>query len=141
MYRNISSVFPQSKKGNEMTRRSIITMISVVTLAASALVLVARGGKVASDGEVIRAEVHGMLHFQEGQGYFISVKSREHRDWENRVWLWISENKVVVRKLQGLMDRNVTVKGELEQMPENIRASVPPHGMYLSHIEEIQEAK
>jgi hypothetical protein len=124
-------------------------MITIVTLAASVLVFgwvnrpqaVARGGKVAADGGVIKAEVHGMLHFQEGQGYFISVQSKEHPGWESRVWLWISENKVVVRQLEGLLERSVTVKGELEQMPENVHASVPPHGMYFSHMQQIEEAK
>jgi hypothetical protein len=51
-----------------MQRLLIITMITVVTLAASALVSVARGPKVVADEGVIKAEVHGRLHFQEGKG-------------------------------------------------------------------------
>src|ERR1700730_18804638 len=124
-----------------MQRLLIITMITVVTLAASALVSVARGPKVVADEGVIKAEVHGRLHFQEGKGYFISVKSKEHPGWENRVWLWVSENKVMVRQLQGLEERNVTAKGELEQMPDNIQASVPSRGMYLIRMQQIEEAK
>jgi len=126
-------------------------MITVVTLVALVLVFglvnrpvpqaVAREAIVAADGGVIRTEVHGMLHFQEGQGYFISVKSRQLPGAENRVWLHISENKVLARQLEGLVEKNVTAKGELEQMPENVRASVPPHGMYLRDMPQIEEAK
>jgi hypothetical protein len=99
------------------------------------------GDKTNQEVGGIKAEVHGTLHFQEGQGFFISVKSREHPDWENRVWLWISENKVLNRQLQGLMDRSVIVKGNLGQLPENVHASVPPLGMYLSPVEQIVAAK
>jgi hypothetical protein len=152
MYSNISyRLLTIERKETRMPRRLIIMMITVVTLAASVLVFgcvnrplpqaVARGGEVVADGGVIKAEVRGRLHFQEGQGYFISVKSREHPGGENRVWLFISENKVLVRKLDGLVEKNVTANGELEQMPENVRAIVPPHGMYLRDMPEIEEAK
>jgi hypothetical protein len=104
-------------------------------------VLGARGDKVDKDAGVIKAEVCGTLHFQEGQGYFISVKSRDHPGWENRVWLLISENKVILRQLERLKGRKVMAQGELEQMPENVHASVPPQGIYLNHMEQIVEAK
>jgi hypothetical protein len=84
---------------------------------------------------VIKAAVSGTLQFQTGQGYFISEKSKEHPGWQNRVWLAVGEHKVLVRQLQDLEGKFVTVSGELEQMPENVQASVPPHGMYLKEIE------
>jgi hypothetical protein len=125
-----------------MMRRSLIIIIAtVLAFPLSALVLGARGGKVDKDAGVIKVEVHGTLHFQEGQGYFISVKSRKHPGWENRVWLLLSENKVILRQLEGLKGRKVVAQGELEQMPDNVRASFPTQGMYLNLMEQIVEAK
>ncbi len=80
----------------------------------------------------IKAEVRGTLHFEMGRGYFISVKSSDKfAERENRVWLSVTESKVLVRKLEGLTGKEVMAKGNLGQMPENARAGVPPLGIYL----------
>jgi hypothetical protein len=90
----------------------------------------------------IKAEVRGTLQFQQGRGYFIGFKSEGASQREHRVWLRISEDKVLVRRLDGLMGKEVVAKGNLEQMPEDVQASVPPHGLYLQHFEiEAAEAK
>ncbi|HZZ71739.1 MAG TPA: hypothetical protein VFE24_05770 [Pirellulales bacterium] len=88
-----------------------------------------------SAAQSIKAEVRGVLHFEAGHTYYVSVKSAEKPDRETRVWLWISEDKVMVRQLENLTDKPVLVEGNLEQMPANMQASVPPEGMYLSHFE------
>ncbi len=89
----------------------------------------------------IHAVVVGVLHFKPGgHGYYISVKSAEDAEREYRVWLHISEDKALVRQLESLTDKAVRAEGALEQMPENIHASVPPNGMYMSkfEIKEVQ---
>ncbi|MGD9629494.1 MAG: hypothetical protein AB7V18_09625 [Pyrinomonadaceae bacterium] len=53
----------------------------------------------------------------------------------------VSENKVLVRKLQRMMGKPVSVKGELEQLPENVSAAVPPFGIFVEDGFEIQEIK
>jgi RNA polymerase sigma factor (sigma-70 family) len=84
----------------------------------------------------IQAEVRGTLHFEHGRGYFISVKSHDKfAEDKIRVWLRITENKILVRKLQELAGKEVMAKGHLEQMPEDVRASVPPSGIYLLDFE------
>ena len=88
----------------------------------------------------IQAEVRGTLHFESGRGYFISVKPADKAGREMRVWLRVAEDKELVRKLQGLDGKEVTAKGKLEQMPEDVRASVPPLGIYLCHGFEIEPA-
>src|SRR5436190_22702067 len=50
----------------------------------------------------IKAEVRGTLRFESGRGYFIAVKPANKTEQEMRVWLWISEQKRLVRKLEGL---------------------------------------
>jgi hypothetical protein len=117
-----------------MRRISIVFLIGVVTLVLSASASVAPG----ENGEVIKAELQGVLHFQEGRGYFIAVKSKVNAGEENRVWLWISENKVLVRQLSELLEKRVIARGELEQMPDKVGASVPPHGMYLTNLQSIE---
>ena len=88
----------------------------------------------------INAEVRGTLHFESGRGYFISVKPTDKAAREMRVWLRAAESKVLVRKLQGLDGQEVIAKGKLEQMPEDVRASVPPLGIYLRHGFDIEHA-
>ena len=88
----------------------------------------------------IKADVRGTLRFESGRGYFISVKSGDQAERESRVWLQVSENKVLVRQLEGLTGKQVMAKGNLEQMADNVRASVPPLGIYLRHGFEIERA-
>ncbi len=89
----------------------------------------------------IQAEVRGTLHFESGRGYFISVKPADNAGRQMRVWLRAAEDKVLVRKLQGLEGKEVTAKGKLEQMPEDVGASVPPLGIYLCLGFEIEPTK
>jgi hypothetical protein len=88
----------------------------------------------------IQAEVRGTLHFESGRGWFIAVKPAEKAWREMRVWLRVTEDKVTVRKLEGLNGKEVTARGKLEQMPKGVGASVPPLGMYLRHGFEIEPA-
>lgn len=97
-------------------------------------------GQTLDDTQFIKTEIKGILHFQAGRGYFISVKSGRFPKTENQVWLRVSENKKFLRELEGLLNKTVIVKGELEQLPENVTASVPPLGMYIDDF-QIEEAK
>ncbi len=83
----------------------------------------------------IKAEVRGTVHFASGHGYYISVKTAGRAKQEMRVWLYISENKVLVRKLEGLTGKTVIAKGNLAQMPADHQASVPPLGMYMGSFQ------
>jgi len=114
---------------------AVSSIIRQDQLGSMAMPSNSREGQADESTGIIKAEVIGTLHFQEGQGYFISVRSSEHPGWENRVWLWITEDKILVRHLAGLVEKKVIAKGELEQMPENVRAIVPPQGMYLKSVE------
>jgi hypothetical protein len=82
-------------------------------------------------GQGVQAEVRGTLHFEHGRGYFLSVKSADKAGYQMRVWLSVTEDKVTGRKLDELMGKEVTAKGKLEQMPEDVHGAVPPLGMYL----------
>jgi hypothetical protein len=86
----------------------------------------------------IQAEVRGTLHFESGHGYFITVKPADMAGREMRVWLRAAEDKVLVRKLQDLDGKEVTARGKLEQMPEEVRSSVPPLSVYLRFGFEIE---
>jgi hypothetical protein len=84
----------------------------------------------------IKAEVTGVLRWRdEGGGYYIAIRPGDDPKRETRVWLWITEDKVTVRKLEGLTGKEVTARGMLEQLPEDVRALVPPGGMYFSKFE------
>jgi hypothetical protein len=81
----------------------------------------------------VYAEVAGVLHFQDGQGYFISVKNDEFNT-ENQIWLRISEDKSMVSRLQRLTNKEVIARGSLGQMPDTVNSAVPKGGMYLGDI-------
>jgi len=76
----------------------------------------------------IQAEVRGILHFESGRGYFITVKPSDKEGRETCVWLRAAEDKGLVRKLQGLDGKEVIARGNLAQMPQDVGASVPPSG-------------
>lgn len=118
-------------------RRSpiIVAELAALTVCFISVASHSRQSQSVKPPDIIKAEVIGTLHFQESQGYFISVRSSEHPGWENRVWLWVSENKVFLRHLDGLVEKRVMAKGELEQMPDNVQANVPTRGMYLKNLE------
>ena len=113
-------------------------MLRNLTLAVAVpLVLTMSPGRTEQG---IRAEVRGTLRFENGRGYFIAVKPADKAKEEMRVWLRAAEDKVLVRQLQGLSGKEVIAKGELVQMPANVRASVPPLGVYLRHGFAIEQA-
>jgi hypothetical protein len=87
----------------------------------------------------INIEATGRLEFQEGRGYFVQVDSKRFPENKNRVWLMIPEDKVLLRRIDALLCKQVTVRGGLEQLPENVRAAPPPLGMFLTRfdIEEV----
>jgi hypothetical protein len=122
-------------------------MLKSLTLAVAAALVLAmssgRGDEPAPQADTkadgIKAEVRGTLRFESGRGYFIAVRPAKKTEREMRVWLWISENKALVRKLQGLDGKEVLVTGKLAQLPEGHHASVPPLGLYMSRF-EIKEA-
>jgi hypothetical protein len=124
-----------------------VPMLQSLTLAlAAALVLTMSSGRgdeplpqadTKADG--IKAEVRGTLRFESGRGYFIAVKPAKKTEQEMRVWLWISEDKGLVRKLQGLEGKEVLATGKLAQLPEGHHTSVPPLGLYMSRF-DIKEA-
>ena len=118
-------------------------MLRSLTLAVVvALVLTMSSGradepKPQADNTVdgIKAEVRGTLRFESGRGYFILVKPANETEQAMRVWLWISEDKVLVRKLEGLDGKEVIAKVKLTQLPEAVKTSIPPLGLYMSHFE------
>jgi hypothetical protein len=84
----------------------------------------------------IKAEVTGVLRWRdEGGGYYIAIRPGDDPKRDTRVWLWISEDKVTARKLEGLKRKHVVARGLLQQLPEGVQALVPPGGMYLSKFE------
>jgi hypothetical protein len=126
---------PKGNQKMKMHRKLLLAAVLVlmaVIVAIRSDIPVAQAGPFSGD---IKAEVRGILHFQEGKGYFITAKSGDDLRAENIVWLWITENKILVKHLNGLVNLTVTAKGHLEQMPKNVRGSVPPDGMYLKKFE------
>jgi hypothetical protein len=83
--------------------------------------------------------VRGTLRFESGRGYFIAAKPANKTEQEMRVWLWIPEDGVVVRKLEGLDGKEALAMGKFAQLPEGRQTSVPPLGLYMSRF-EIKEA-
>src|SRR5690349_6067524 len=113
------------------------TLTAVVALLLSPFP--AAGQRDAGDEQEIQAEVRGTLH--SGPGYFITVKPADRQDQEMRVWLFICEDKVLVRQLTALTGKEVVAKGRLSQMAEGSRgAVVPPLGLYFSRF-SIRPAK
>jgi hypothetical protein len=65
----------------------------------------------------------------------IAVKPAQKMEREMRVWLRISEDRALVRTLQGLEGKEVLATGRLAQLPEGQHASVPPLGLYMNRFE------
>jgi len=133
----LSSVEENSEERDMTIHKNLILIaaIAFLVLPSKAVESSKRENQAENSKGVIKALVTGTLQFENGRGYFISVKSKKHSGWNNRVWLAVSEDKIMVRQLQGLEGKSTTVKGELEQMPANVQAAVPPHGMYLRTFE------
>jgi hypothetical protein len=112
-----------------------------VILAMSPGAADCQGPQPAKAGPGISAEVRGTLRFENGRGYFITVPAEEKGGRQTRVWLQVAEDKVLVRKLQGLDGKDVTAKGKLAQMPKDVGSSVPPLGLYLANGFTIEATK
>ena len=108
-----------------------VAVVSVLTMSPG------RGDEPKPQGEKraqgIQAEVRGTLYFENGHGYFVTVKPADKAEQELRVWLRAAEDKALVRQMQELTGKEVIAKGKLAQMPENVGANVPPLGIYLRH--------
>ena len=89
--------------------------------------------------DYIKAEIRGTLVFEHGTGAYVSIKAAGKP--EIRVWLWISENKVLARQIESLTGKAVVVRGTIHQMDANTRTSVPPLGLYVEGDLAIEAAK
>jgi hypothetical protein len=114
-----------------------LTLIVAAALGLS--ILPGRGDEPKPQGDGIKAEVTGTLRIESGRSYFISVKPTGKTEPEMRVWVSYTEDKVLLRKLDGLNGKQVFARGKLRQMPEGQQTSVPPLGMYMGGF-EIEEA-
>ena len=85
----------------------------------------------------IKAEVRGILRWDDKHGHYILTRDADSR--ETRVWLRYTEDKVTVRKLDGLLGTEVIATGPLKQLPPNVTTSVPPGGIYLEGF-SVEEA-
>jgi len=108
-----------------------LVIIAFLSILLNALV----AGQSSHDPQFIKVEVRGILHFENGHGYFVAVKSKRFDLQETRVWLLMSENKILARRLQSLLEKTVDVHGELEQLPANVSASTPSLGVYVRNFE------
>jgi len=86
----------------------------------------------------IQADVTGILYYEPSHGYFISANPNAGPT--DRVWLSISENKVLLRDLEKLKGQFVEAKGLLEQIHPLTKAVFAPYSMYLSDF-SIETAK
>jgi hypothetical protein len=72
-------------------------------------------------------KIDGVLGFEAGNGYFLE-KAGGHR-----IWLRPSENKLLVRQLQELLNKPVVVTGELRRIPKNVVTSIPSGADYFAY--------
>lgn len=112
----------------------VLTISIFVFQFLSALKAQTSSQEVSKHIKGIQATVIGKLNFQEGHGYFIEAKQSRYK-WETKVWLRMSENGILIRKLQNLLNKTVKSEGELGQLPENVTASTPHLGIYLQDFE------
>ena len=63
----------------------------------------------------IKAEVIGVLGWRDDGGYYVRVRPKSDPKREIRVALMVTEDKILVRQLEGLKGMDVVVKGELLQ--------------------------
>ncbi|HEY0250239.1 MAG TPA: hypothetical protein VGC41_01890 [Kofleriaceae bacterium] len=92
-----------------------------------ALALMLSTGARAEPDHVV-VDVRGTLSFEPGHGYYIEVKTAP------RVWLLVTEDKVLVRQLQSLTTKPIVVKGALHQMGANENAALPSRALYLDNF-------
>jgi hypothetical protein len=83
--------------------------------------------RFASPEDLNLITIQGTLKFESGHGAFIEEKSG------HRIWLQTTENKVLVRELQALLNSTVIVTGELRKVPFNVTMSIPAGANYFSY--------
>jgi hypothetical protein len=123
---------PATKTEERRQMRShLIPLVLAVVLALPPMSGAADDAKPKEEkkSDYVKAEIKGTLNFD--HGYFVSIKFGEDPQSELRVWLLISENKALVRQLEGLTGKEVVVKGNIRQMPQNAKATVPPLGLFF----------
>jgi len=86
-------------------------------------------GRPVSPREQISIEVKGKLAFKQGEGYSIEGKNPWYKDKDVQILLRVSENKVLVRKLQELEGQYVKVNGFLETYVPNGTSSCEQLGI------------
>ena len=92
-------------------------------------------GQQLGNPQFIRTEIRGTLNFREGRGYFVEVPSTSFPNEKTEVWIWISENRRLLRLLESMLGKSVIVRGNLEQMPSTVEAAVPKKGIYVTDFE------
>lgn len=79
-----------------------------------------------------QAHMTGVLGFAAGQGYFLTVDPARNEYRAKRVWLLVSENKVLVGQLDSLRGRRVTIRGDLRRLKDNQQVGAfPARAVYL----------
>jgi hypothetical protein len=81
--------------------------------------------RLTSPGDLNLKRIHGVIGFESGHGFFID----EHND--HRIWLQMTESKLLVRDLQGLVNKSAIVTGELRRVPKNVTTSIPSGADYF----------
>ncbi|HEY9756737.1 MAG TPA: hypothetical protein V6C97_16330 [Oculatellaceae cyanobacterium] len=69
----------------------------------------------------------GVLKFESPNGYSITDNNG------HRIWLQMSEDKILVRRLDSLLSKQITVSGELMQRPERTHGNFPPGADYFAN--------
>jgi hypothetical protein len=132
---------PLAKEGKTpMLSNLLLPVAFALTLALSIGQVDEKKPQEAKNEQGIRAEVRGILHFENGAGYFIAVNPTDKAAQATQVWLRAAEDKELVRKMQELDGKEVIAKGNLAQMPKELHASVPPLGIYLEYGFSIERA-
>ena len=121
-------------------RPHLLTLIAVLgTLVCGFSHQVARASddraKAPKQTGSIQVEVKGLLVCKEIGKAYVSVR---HKDGEEtRVWFWESEGswKALQNSLPKLDGQEITVRGQIRQLPEKSRTSIPNQALYFSSFE------
>jgi len=89
----------------------------------------------AADSFYVKVEVRGTLNFRDGKGYFVEAPSTAFPKESIEIWLDVSEDKLLVRRLQQMMGKNVVVRGQLDELPSNVTTPVPRRRIYIRRFE------
>jgi len=87
------------------------------------------------DSFYVKVEVRGTLNFRDGKGYFVEVPSTAFPKESIEIWLDVSEDKLLVRRLQQMMGKTVVVRGQLDELPSNVTTPVPRRRIYIRRFE------